>query len=286
MALTPAPGVDSGMPLTDRRADRPDRDASGCTPALEAFDARSDPLPEGETKSAVVRRMFDAIALRYDMLNRIMTFGLDMAWRRRCVSALGLPKGAVVLDLACGTGDLSRVLRHRDMRAVGADFSIGMLASNHAGAPLVQADAARLALSEASVDGAVCGFALRNFSDLAAVLAELGRVVRPGGRIALLEVSEPSSPVVRAGHAIWFTRVVPLIGGLLSDASAYAYLPRSVAYLPPWPVLASMIRRAGFSCVQRRTLGGGVAQLLLATRAGVSPPSRAAGAVVDIVQAN
>ena len=223
-------------------------------------------LPQGEAKQRMVRDMFDAIAPRYDLVNRIMTFRLDVRWRRRTVASLGLGRGAVVLDLAAGTGDLCRDLQAAGYRPVGVDLSFGMLAAARTDAPLVHADALRLPVPDGSVNGATCGFALRNFVDLGAFLAELARVVKPGGRIALLEVAEPNNPVLRAGHGVYFGRVVPRIGALLSDADAYRYLPKSVAYLPEPPALVQMLRDAGFADGRRETLTGGISQLLTGTR--------------------
>ncbi len=225
----------------------------------------SDQLPHGDEKVRAVRAMFDAIAPRYEMVNRIMTFGLDALWRRRAAASLALPVGARVADLACGTGDLCRELDRQGLEPVGVDLSFGMLAAAHTDAPLVHADALRLPLRSDSVDGITCGFALRNLEELPPFLDELSRVLRPGGRIALLEVSEPSNPVLRWGHGVYFGQVVPLIGGVLSDRSAYRYLPRSVSYLPPPAELVGMTRRAGFSRVERRLLSGGIAQLITAT---------------------
>ena len=223
-------------------------------------------LPQGEEKARRVRGMFDAIAGRYDLVNRVMTFGMDVGWRRRSVRELRLPGGALVADLACGTGDLCRELSRNGYRALGFDFSFGMLAEATTDAPLVQADVLRLPLAERSVDGATCGFALRNVVDLGAFFSEIARVVRPGGRISLLEASEPDSPVMRAGHAVYFRRVVPMIGGLLSDREAYAYLPKSMAYLPPAPEMLSALRDAGFPDAERLQLSGGIAQVLAGTR--------------------
>src|SRR4051812_1887310 len=192
----------------------------------------TEPLPTGEEKVRAVRSMFDAIAPRYDLVNRIMTFRMDVGWRRRTVRDLRLARGATVLDLACGTGDLCRELTAGGHRPVGMDLSFGMLAAARTDAPLVEADALRLPVPDGGVDGVTCGFALRNFVSLEPFFAELGRVVRPGGRIALLEVAEPPNRFLRWGHGLYFGKVVPLIGGLLSDGSAYRYLPKSVAYLP------------------------------------------------------
>jgi len=214
--------------------------------------------------------MFDTIAPRYDLVNRVMTFGLDQRWRRATAAALALPEGARVLDLACGTGDLSRTASRLGYRVVGADLSAGMLAANGAATPLVEADGSRMPFAGAAFDGLVCGYALRNFTDLAATLAECARVVRPGGRLAVLEVDAPSSPLWRAGFDLWFTKAVPVLGGLLSDRQAYRYLPESVAYLPPTPVLRRMLLEAGFSAVGVRPLAGGLSQLVVATRAGAA----------------
>lgn len=230
---------------------------------------RVAPLPTGEEKARAVRGMFDAIAARYDTVNRIMTFGMDRGWRRRAADTLGLERGALVLDLACGTGDFCFELQKRELRAVGMDFAGEMLVrgAERGLTRLVQADALRLPVPDGVADGITCGFALRNVTDLQALFAEMARALRPGGRIALLETAEPRNVVMRAGHAVYFKRVVPMIGGLLSNRDAYAYLPRSVAYLPPPDEMLSMIERAGFREVRRLTPGGGIVQILIGTRA-------------------
>jgi demethylmenaquinone methyltransferase / 2-methoxy-6-polyprenyl-1,4-benzoquinol methylase len=228
---------------------------------------RDEDLPQGEEKARRVRDMFDAIAGRYDLVNRVMTFGMDVGWRRRAVRQLRLPGGALVADLACGTGDLCRELSRDGYRAVGFDFSLGMLAKATTDAPLVQADVLRLPLADRSIDGATCGFALRNVADLGAFFAEIARVVRPGGRISLLEASQPDGPLMRAGHAVYFRRMVPMIGGLLSNREAYAYLPKSMAYLPPVAEMVTAVRDAGFPDAERVPLSGGIAQVLAGTRA-------------------
>lgn len=228
---------------------------------------RDEGLPQGEEKSRRVREMFDAIAGRYDLVNRVMTFGMDVGWRRRAVRELRLPGGALVADLACGTGDLCRELSRDGYRALGFDFSLGMLTKATTDVPLVQADVLRLPLADRSVDGATCGFALRNVADLGAFFAEIARVLRPGGRISLLEASEPDGRLMRAGHAVYFRRMVPMIGGLLSDREAYAYLPKSMAYLPPVAEMVSALRDAGFPDAERVRLSGGIAQVLAGTRA-------------------
>ncbi len=223
-------------------------------------------LPQGEEKVRAVRSMFDAIAPRYDLVNRIMTLRMDVGWRRRAVRSLALRRGSVVADLACGTGDLCVELESAGLRAVGVDLSFGMLAAARTSAPLVQADALRLPLRAGSIDGVTCGFALRNLVELPPFLAELARVLRPGGRIALLEVATPPNRLLRLGHGVYFGKVVPLIGGLLSDGAAYRYLPQSVAYLPPADELLDMVRAAGFADVDRRLLSVGIAQLITGAR--------------------
>lgn len=234
-----------------------------------------DELPEGEEKVRAVRSMFDAIAPRYDLVNRVMTFRMDVGWRRRTVRSLGLAPGSRVLDVACGTGDLCNDLAAARLRPTGFDLSYGMLAAARTGAPVVQADALTLPVPDAGAEGVTCGFALRNLAALEPFLSELARVVRPGGRIGLLEVATPANPFLRLGHGVYFGRIVPLIGGLLSDKAAYRYLPRSVAYLPETGRLLGMVAEAGFVDVERQPLSGGIAQLITATRRR----SRAEGAL-------
>lgn len=224
------------------------------------------PLPQGEAKGEAVQAMFDTIAPRYDLVNRIMTFRLDVRWRRIAITSLGLPDGSVLLDLATGTGDFCRELAEHGYASVGADFSFGMLAAARTDEPLVQGDGMRLPIADGSVDGATCGFALRNFVDLPMVFAELARIVRPGGRIALLDASEPDNALMRFGHGIYFGKVVPFVGGLLSNKEAYGYLPRSLAYLPPRDELLDGLRAVGFSDVKHEQLTLGAAQLITATR--------------------
>ena len=238
----------------------------GPSPKGVVFDAAS-PLPEGKDKQALVRSMFDSIAPRYDLVNGLMTFGLDAPWRQRTIELLRLAPASVVLDVGCGTGDLARSLRHQGQRAVGVDLSLGMLAAAHAGgAPLVQADAVALPFPTAGVDAVVSGFAVRNFADLPGAMGELGRVLRPGGRLALLEVGEPRNRLLRLGHRVWFTHAVPLIGALFSDGAAYRYLPRSVAYLPTFPEFVTMLELAGFTEVSHHPMSGCIAQCVTATR--------------------
>ena len=224
------------------------------------------PLPTGDEKVRAVRSMFDAIAPRYDLVNRVMTLGMDRGWRKRAVDALRLPQGSLVVDVACGTGDFCRELERTGSRSVGMDLSLGMLREARTDAPLVQADGLRMPLADGSVDGITCGFALRNVSDVADLTREFARVLRPGGRISLLEVAEPESRVLRFGNKIYFRRIVPVIGGLLSDRDAYRYLPESTAYLPDRTGLVALIRENGFPDVRSDLVRLGVAQIITGTR--------------------
>jgi demethylmenaquinone methyltransferase/2-methoxy-6-polyprenyl-1,4-benzoquinol methylase len=224
-------------------------------------------LPEGEEKVAAVRDMFDAIAPKYDRLNRTISFRLDVRWRKRAVRDLALPTGSSVLDLASGTGDLCVDLASAGVRPISIDLSFGMLAADRSGAPRVQADILRLPVPNASVDGVTCGFALRNLLDLPTFFDEVGRVVRPGGRIALLDVSVPTNRVIRWGNDIYFGKVVPRIGAALSDGAAYRYLPKSVAYLPSADEMLTSLQSSGFADASHAQLSGGLTQLLVGTRA-------------------
>ena len=226
----------------------------------------TDGLLQGDAKRAAVQDMFDQIAPRYDLVNRIMTFRLDVRWRKIALRALGLAPGSVVLDLASGTGDMCIDLAHADLIPISVDLSYGMLHAGRSSAPRLQADILRLPVPDASVDGVTCGFALRNLVDLDTFFRELHRVVRPNGRISLLDVGVPHNPLVRFGNGIYFGRIVPLIGGLLSDRAAYRYLPKSVAYLPDPARLVAMLESAGFEHVVHRQLSGGLTQLMHATR--------------------
>ena len=214
----------------------------------------------------MVRDMFDAIAPRYDLVNRVMTFRLDVRWRRRAVRDLRLPRGSVVLDLAAGTGDLCNDLRRAGLVPVSMDLSFGMLSNDRSGAPRAQADILRLPVPDSSVDGVMCGFALRNLVDLDVFFRECARVIRPGGRLSLLDVGVPHNPVIRFGNDIYFGRVVPRIGALLSDGPAYRYLPKSIAYLPDRTVLVEKLRAAGFADAVHHQLSGGLTQLMTGTR--------------------
>jgi len=237
-------------------------------------------LPTGDEKRVRVRDMFDRIAPRYDALNRVISVGLDQRWRRRALDKIAVGAGDRVVDLACGTGDFCELVASRGASVVGVDFAMQMLRQARRRGldfPSVQGDGEWLPFRSASVDVVTCGFALRNFVSLEAVLREIARIVRPGGRIALIDVDRPGWAPLRAAHSLYFDRVVPFIGGLVSDRSAYRYLPQSTAYLPPPAELRGMLQAAGFLEVDRETLMLGAAQILTGVRGPLTPVGLARG---------
>lgn len=235
-------------------------------------------LPTGEDKRVRVRAMFDRIAPKYDALNRVMSVGMDQRWRRRALDAIGVVSGDLVVDLACGTGDFCELVEERGAKVVGVDFALQMLKQGRTRGldfRSVQGDGEWLPFRSASVDVVTCGFALRNFVSLDGVLAEVARIVKPGGRVALIDVDRPAWAPIRVAHSLYFDRVVPFVGGLVSDRKAYAYLPQSTAYLPPPDILRRKLAESGFVDVDRRSLFLGSAQILT----GVRGSAHAAGGV-------
>jgi demethylmenaquinone methyltransferase/2-methoxy-6-polyprenyl-1,4-benzoquinol methylase len=224
------------------------------------------PLPTFSEKEMTVRKMFDRIAPRYDLLNRLITFGLDTRWRKKTVRHLHASSGSNVLDVACGTGDLCSSLRQAGVNPIGMDLSRGMLESFNSKAPLINGDALQIPIHDSSLDGVTCGFALRNFVDINPFLKEVARILKPGSRVALLEVDEPKNRYMKLGHSFYFNKIVPFIGGILSDKAAYSYLPRSVVYLPNENEILKMIEQSGLSDVKKVKLTGGIAQLLIAEK--------------------
>ncbi len=229
------------------------------------------PTP-GAPERAAVRSMFDRIAPRYDLLNRLLSGGTDVRWRRRAVDFLEIPAPARVLDLCTGTADLLIEALRRDPRnsGLGVDLSLGMLergAKKLAGggyatrAALVSADGERLPVRGGRFDGAVVAFGIRNVGDPVGAMREVRRALRPGGRFVVLEFSMPGGMFGMA-YRFYFRRVLPSLGGLVSgDGSAYAYLPASVARFPSPDAFAKLVAEAGFVDVRWRALTGGIACL-------------------------
>jgi demethylmenaquinone methyltransferase/2-methoxy-6-polyprenyl-1,4-benzoquinol methylase len=228
-----------------------------------------DPLPPLEEKGARVRAMFDRIAPRYDRLNRLLSAGLDQRWRREALDRIRVGRGDRVIDLACGTGDLAELSRARGAQVVGVDFAFEMLcAARRRGirTAFLQADGEALPLPDEWATVVTCGFALRNFVSLPAIFRELARVLEPAGRVAFIEVDRPRPALIRAAHTLYFDHIVPWVGGVLSDRSAYAYLPKSTVYLPPTPQLLALLEDAGFEQVEHQALLLGAAQIVTGIR--------------------
>jgi demethylmenaquinone methyltransferase/2-methoxy-6-polyprenyl-1,4-benzoquinol methylase len=206
--------------------------------------------------------MFDRIAPVYDVMNRTMTAGLDRRWRRVTAQTVVRP-GDAVLDACCGTGDLGIAAAHAGGRVVGLDFSQAMLERARRKAPeleWLEGDLLALPFEAASFDAATVGFGVRNVEDLARALAELRRVLRPGGRLGILEITRPRG-VLAPFYRVWFDGVVPLLGKLLPGGSAYSYLPASVRRFPGPAELTELISTAGFQGVEVRLFGGGIVAL-------------------------
>ena len=213
--------------------------------------------------------MFDRIAGVYDLMNTAMTAGLHHGWRTRAADRAELTEGDSALDLCCGTGDLALELRARvgaSGRVVGADFSERMLelANEKAldrGMPDVTfewADALELPYSDASFDAVTVGFGVRNLADLDIGVGEMARVLRPGGRLVILEITQPQKPPLSTFFSLWFDRIVPLLGRFAGDPEAYSYLPESVRSFPPPAGLAEIMDRAGFERIRYTILAGGI----------------------------
>jgi demethylmenaquinone methyltransferase / 2-methoxy-6-polyprenyl-1,4-benzoquinol methylase len=213
--------------------------------------------------------MFDRIAGVYDLMNTAMTAGLHHGWRERAADRAELAEGDTALDLCCGTGDLALELRERvgaSGRVVGADFSERMLELANekaldrgmADVTFEWADALELPYSDASFDAVTVGFGVRNLADLDKGVGEMARVLRPGGRLVILEITQPRKPPLSTFFSLWFDRVVPILGRVAGDSEAYSYLPESVRGFPPPEGLAAIMDRAGFESIRYTILAGGI----------------------------
>jgi len=219
-------------------------------------------VQSGVLSPDAVRTMFDRIAPVYDAMNRVMTAGLDQRWRR-LTAEVAVREGDRVLDACCGTGDLAVADLRAGARVVGLDFSERMLERarrKSAEVEWVRGDLLELPFEDESFDAATVGFGVRNVADLERALRELRRVLRPGGRLGILETTTPRGPL-RIFYRLWFDRIVPLLGKLLRGGSAYTYLPASVRRFPGPEDLAALLRDAGFGDVSFRLLAGGIVAL-------------------------
>jgi demethylmenaquinone methyltransferase/2-methoxy-6-polyprenyl-1,4-benzoquinol methylase len=225
----------------------------------EGFSPRRAPGP------ARVRSLFDDIVDRYDVANRLLSFGLDRRWRVATVDAVDPRSGDLVLDLGTGTGDLARILSQRGVDTVGIDLSHGMLAAASAKlgsrATLVEGSAFALPFRDGTFTAAVSGFVLRNLDDLPAAFAELARVLAPGGRITMVDITEPRHAVLRWAFDAYFGVAAPAVGRLVGRGDAYRYLAGSVAQLPPPDEVCRLLDAAGFEGVSSRPLTGGMVTL-------------------------
>ncbi len=235
------------------------------------------PERDSEQFATQVRGMFDRIAGVYDVMNSAMTGGLHHQWRDRAVDRAEVGTGSDALDVCCGTGDLALALRRRigpDGRVVGCDFSEPMLelARRKSGEEKLPvefgwADALELPYGDRSFDAVTIGFGARNLADLERGISEMARVLRPGGRLVILEITRPQREPLASFYSLWFDRLVPVLGSVAGDSEAYTYLPTSVRSFPEPEQLAAMIDAAGFERIRWLLLAGGIIAIHSATRA-------------------
>ncbi|MGE3175230.1 MAG: ubiquinone/menaquinone biosynthesis methyltransferase [Planctomycetota bacterium] len=218
----------------------------------------------------VIQRMFAEVADGYDRANRVLSLGIDVLWRRRAIAAAGLRAGERVLDVCAGTGDLAIAMARRGARVVGADFCAPMLVHAHrkggaaAGRPaFLCGDAMRLPFADGGFDLATVAFGIRNVEDPVAAMAEMARVVRPGGRVVVLEFCRPRVPVLGRAYLFYFRRVLPRLGRWISgaDNGAYQYLPDSVMAFPERAEFLELMQRAGLRAPSTTLLSGGIAAI-------------------------
>ena len=234
------------------------------------------PQRDSEVFANQVRGMFDRISGVYDLMNSAMTAGLHHQWRERAVDRAEVGPESDALDVCCGTGDLALELRRRigpDGRVVGCDFSEPMLElarrkSGDEGLPVEfgWADALELPYGDRSFDAVTIGFGARNLADLDRGLSEMARVLRPGGRLVILEITRPEREPLASFYSLWFDRLVPVLGAVAGDQDAYSYLPESVRSFPQPEALAAMIDRAGFVKIRWLLLAGGIIAIHSGTR--------------------
>jgi demethylmenaquinone methyltransferase/2-methoxy-6-polyprenyl-1,4-benzoquinol methylase len=238
------------------------------------------PAPESAEFGSQVRTMFDRIAGVYDLMNTAMSAGMHHRWRRRAADLAELAPGGTALDVCCGTGDLALALAARVGPAgtvVGCDFSEAMLEharrkASERGAAQARfewADALALPYEDGSFDAATVGFGVRNLADLGGGLEELSRVLKPGGRLVILEITQPRRPPLSAFYSLWFDRLVPMLGTLAGDRDAYTYLPQSVKRFPSPEGLAELMAEAGLERIRYLILAGGIIAVHSGVRSGL-----------------
>jgi demethylmenaquinone methyltransferase/2-methoxy-6-polyprenyl-1,4-benzoquinol methylase len=220
-----------------------------------------------DRSGAAIQEMFAAVAPRYDLLNHLLSAGLDLVWRRRAAAALSLVPGSRVLDLCCGTGDQAVVLQRRGARVLAADFCLPMLSLaeqkyarlNGSRPRGLAGDALAVPVAAGTIAGVTAAFGLRNVADLDAALTEAVRVLEPGGRAALLEFALPSNPLLTGPYLFYFRRILPLVGRMVSPkGSAYTYLPASVEDFPQRQDFVARMLAAGFDTAAWEDLSGGI----------------------------
>jgi demethylmenaquinone methyltransferase / 2-methoxy-6-polyprenyl-1,4-benzoquinol methylase len=250
---------------------------------MSAASEAGQPQRDSEEFATDVRGMFDRIAGVYDAMNSAMTAGLHHEWRRRAVDRAEVGPGSDALDVACGTGDLAFELRRRigpDGRVVGSDFSEQMLeiARRKSGEEELPvefgwADALDLPYGDASFDAVTIGFGARNLADLDKGIAEMARVLRPGGRLVILEITRPQREPLASFYSLWFDRLVPVIGTIAGDSDAYSYLPNSVRSFPEPRELAAKLDAAGLERIRWLLLAGGIIAIHSAQKPGTPKPA-------------
>ncbi|MDQ7052700.1 MAG: bifunctional demethylmenaquinone methyltransferase/2-methoxy-6-polyprenyl-1,4-benzoquinol methylase UbiE [candidate division KSB1 bacterium] len=222
-----------------------------------------------EEKAHFVRNMFDRISPKYDLMNRIMTFGQDVRWRRLAIDLAALPENGALLDIACGTGDLAiEAMRCKPTLVVAADFSLNMIrlgrqkANPHKAIRFIAADGLQMPFRDDVFDAVVTGFSMRNVVDVDRFIREMARVVRPGGKVVILEITPLKSSLMKRGFHLYFQKIVPFLGGIIAgDREAYTYLPQSVEVFIPADELKQRMEAARLRNVQYKKLNLGTVAL-------------------------
>ncbi|MFN8016285.1 MAG: ubiquinone/menaquinone biosynthesis methyltransferase [Acidimicrobiia bacterium] len=224
-------------------------------------------LPVGEEKRNMVKSMFDDIAPSYEKANKFISLGMDKHSRKIAIKALRASKNSLIIDLASGTGDLSRMLIKEGARPISCDFSYGMLDNSYGTLLSVQCDGNNMPFADNSCDGLICGYGLRNFVDLETLFIEINRVLKPGARFVAVDVSVPKNPIIRIFNKLWMFKIAPKLGKIISkNKDAYEYLPRSTSYLPSNEKIVELLKSVDHENVSVDTLIGGSLILVCSTK--------------------